>query len=316
MDQWDTLSFREILCDAISRREGIGDALAEGTLEAAKKWGRLEEDLNSGALRFPAWGSLYHWTLPGVEWAYGHLLGAGDPTWHGFFFSLGSGAPRGGTSPYTVEGLLDIMSSKTVPYTGDPLMFSYAWKGEEARKTGIYSSHKAKQIAWTRHYARFWNESMIFCETELPSFVSRSKPDFRGATPDIELRYYQAVTGKKVSFAETIEIGRKIGNLERAIRVAQGRHRDQEIFAPFMYMPGASFSTISGGYPVYENGKWSWQPLLDMYLDRDGVEFFKTNYYKLEGWDADNGWPTRKTLESVGLKRMADVLASRSKLGA
>ena len=55
--------------------------------------------------------------------------------------------------PYTLEQLLEIMASKVIPYTGDPLMFSYSWKGEEAEKTGIYSPHKAKQIAWARHYA-------------------------------------------------------------------------------------------------------------------------------------------------------------------
>jgi aldehyde:ferredoxin oxidoreductase len=316
MDQWDELSFREIMCDAISRRIGIGDALAEGTLEAAKKWGRLEEDLNSGALRFPAWGSLYHWTLPAVEWAYGYLLGAGDPTWHGFFFVLGPGSAKSGPPAYTVEQLVEMMSTKVIPYTGDPLMFSYAWKGEEARATGIYSAHKAKQIAWTRHYAGFWNESMAFCETEMPSFVKRGSADFSGPTPEIEMRYYQAVTGKKESFADTMETGRKIWNLERAIRVAQGRHRDQEKFAPFMYMPGASFSTISGGIPVYENGKWSWQALLDLYLDDAGVELFKTRYYQLEGWDINTGWPARKTLEGLGLKRVADTLAKRAKLGA
>jgi aldehyde:ferredoxin oxidoreductase len=124
------------------------------------------------------------------------------------------------------------------------------------------------------------------------------------------------VTGKKISFADTMEIGRKIWNLERAIRVAQGRHRDQEKFAPFMYMPGASFTTMSGGMPVYENGKWSWQALLDMYMDDAGVELFKTNFYKLEGWDVKTGWPTRKTLEGLGLKKIADTMASRRRLGA
>jgi aldehyde:ferredoxin oxidoreductase len=83
-----------------------------------------------------------------------------------------------------------------------------------------------------------------------------------------------------------------------------------------MYMPGASFSTISGGIPVYENGKWSWQALLDLYLDDAGVELFKTRYYQLEGWDINTGWPARKTLEGLGLKRVADTLAKRAKLGA
>jgi len=313
MDQWDEVIFREALCDAIARRAGIGDTLAEGALEAAKKWGRLEEDMNSGALRFTAWGSLFHWSLPCIEWAYGALLGAGDPTWHGFLSALGSGSSASGP-PYTIEQLLEIMSAKLVPYTGDPFMFSYAWKGEEARNTGIYSEHKAKQIAWTRHYAGFWNESMAFCETQMPSLINRSKPDFMGPSPDIEMRYYQAVTGGKESFAETMETGRKIWNLERAIRVVQGRHRSNEKFAPFMYMPGASYITMTGGVPVYENGKWSWQTLLDMYLDDSGVELFKTNFYKLEGWDVNTGWPTRNTLEGLGLQRVADTMAGRGRL--
>ena len=50
-------------------------------------------------------------------------------------------------------------------------------------------------------------------------------------------------------------------------------------------------------------------------MDDVGVELFKTNFYKLEGWDIKTGWPTRKTLEGLGLKKIADTLASRSKLG-
>jgi aldehyde:ferredoxin oxidoreductase len=318
MEQWAELGFREDFCRAIANREGIGDALAEGTLEAARRWGRLEEDKQSGALRFPAWGSVFHWTLPAVEWAYSGLLGAGDPVWHGLSDSIGNPASRRQTDEqpaYSVEKMLEILSAKTIPYTGDPYMFSYAWKGEEAKTTGIYSEHKAKEVAWTRHYAGFWNESMAFCEMLLPEFLNRSKADFTGPTPDAELRYYRAVTGRNVSFANTMEIGRKIWNLERAIRVVQGRHRNDEKFFPFMHRPGASF-TCFGGKPVYEGGKWSWQPLLDMHLDEEGVELFKNHFYKLEGWDVNNGWPTRKTLEGQAMKKIADTLASKGRLGA
>jgi hypothetical protein len=38
----------------ISARKGIGKDLSEGLARAAKKWGRLDEDMKSGALRFPA----------------------------------------------------------------------------------------------------------------------------------------------------------------------------------------------------------------------------------------------------------------------
>ena len=36
---------------------------------------------------------VFHWM---IEWAYGCLLGAGDPTWHAYF-ALGSGSMGGGS---------------------------------------------------------------------------------------------------------------------------------------------------------------------------------------------------------------------------
>jgi aldehyde:ferredoxin oxidoreductase len=42
----------------------------------------------------------------------------------------------------------------------------------------------------------------------------------------------------------------------------------------------------------------------------------KTNYYELEGWDTNTGWPTKKTLEGVGLKHVADMLESKGRLGS
>jgi aldehyde:ferredoxin oxidoreductase len=310
MDQWDKLTFREVFCDAIARKVGIGADLAEGILEAAKKWGRLEEDLNSGALRLPAYGASWHHSLPGVDWAYSYIFMSGDPMWHGFFSSVsqsrgGFGGAGGGGE--TAEQLVQKLAAKMVPFSDDPLMLSNSWKGEEAKKTGIYSEHKAKMVSWARRYAGFYNESMSICEMMLPNFG--------GASPDLEYRYYQAVTGNNKTFADTIEIGRKIWNMERAIRVMAGRHRDKEQFAPFMFMPGATFN-MSGAKPIYQDGKWSFENQSDMYLDKEGVELFKTNFYKLEGWDAKTGWPTRKTLEDLGMKKVADVMAAKGKLGA
>ena len=309
MDQWDKLTFREVFCDAIARKIGIGADLAEGILEAAKRWGRLEEDLNSGALRLPAYGASWHHSLPGVDWAYSYIFMSGDPMWHGFFTSLsgGRGGPGGGGGP-SAEELVQKISAKMVPFSDDPLMLSNCWKGEEARKTGIYSEHKAKMLAWGRRFAGFYNESMSICDMMLPNFG--------GPSPEIEYRYYQVVTGSKKTFADTIETGRKIWNMERAIRVMAGRRRDKEQFAPFMFMPGATFNLGMGGKPVYQDGQWSFENQNDLYLDREGVELFKTNFYKLEGWDVKTGWPTRKTLEGLGMKKVADTMAAKGRLGA
>ena len=302
MEEMDGLGFRMALLDAIARRAGIGDALAEGCCRAAEKWGRLETDMENGALRLPAWGATSHWTMPYVEWAYAYMLGAGDPSWHGFMLPVSP--PRDGT---TLEKSLGKLSKKTIPYTDDIFMFNYAWKGEEAWKTGVYSPHKAKQVAWSRHYASFWHESMGFCEMFMGGVGSES--------PEVEIEYYKAVTGKKDTFADTMEIGRKIWTLERAIRVMHGRSRRTEDFFPYMYRPGASGRVKYGGVPIYENGKWRSDSAPDMFLDRKGVEDFKSHFYALEGWDKEHGRPTRKTLEELSLGKVADTLASSGKLG-
>jgi aldehyde:ferredoxin oxidoreductase len=234
--------------------------------------------------------------------------------WHGFM-SVSGGGGFGGPATYTAEQLVEMLAAKVPPFTGDPLMFSNSWKGEEARKTGIYSEHKAKMVAWARRYSGFYNESMSICEMMLPNFIGRSAGGIAGPSPDLEYRYYQAVTGNNKTFADTIEIGRKIWNMERAIRVMAGRHRDKEQFAPFMFMPGATFMSL-GNKPIYQDGKWSFEDQSDLYLDKNGVESFKTHYYQLEGWDSKTGWPTRKTLEDLGMKKVADTMAGKGKLGA
>ncbi len=56
--------------------------------------------------------------------------------------------------------------------------------------------------------------------------------------------------------------------------------------------------------------------MADRHIDRDKFEDWKTLYYRLEGWDEKTGWPTRRTLEELGLKKIADELESKAKLGA
>jgi hypothetical protein len=40
----------------------------------------------------------------------------------------------------------------------------------------------------------------------------------------------------------------------------------------------------------------------------------ETLYY-YEGWDNENVWPTRRTLEGFGMKHVADVMAAEGRLG-
>jgi aldehyde:ferredoxin oxidoreductase len=307
MEMYDKGEFAEAFASAIAKRIGIGDLLAEGTLRFAEKIGRLSD--TEDILRFPAWGCVFHWTLPSIEWAYGSLMDSRDINHHDFY-QLG---PRGKERP--CEEIVQIFAEKTPPYN-DPFMFDHSWKGEQAYKTGIYSEHKARLVAWHRHYGTFYEESALYCDEVMADFYSSVRSDNRGSTPQIEPAFYNAVTGRNISFTDGLEMGRKAWNLKRAILVLQGRNREMEKFSGFMYKPGASHANVMGGVPIYDGSKWSWTTGLDMYLDKQGVEQWKTAFYRIEGWDVNSGAPTRKTLEDLELKHAADALQSKNKLGA
>jgi aldehyde:ferredoxin oxidoreductase len=330
MEKWGSAAFAEALCHAIVNRQGIGADLAEGLMRAAKKWGRLAQDLESGLLHKPQWGYGWHWNLPFVEQGYGSLVGDRDITEHALCSQRVEAQMRSAQyNAQPTQKIVEMLSKKLIPYNDDPFMLDYSWQQpdgsnmKQALATGIYSGHRAKFVAWHRHYTRFWIESILYCDWMFPNWFNLSSPDLSGLTPEVETRFLQAVTGKNLSFAEGMETGRKIWNLNRAIWVLQGRHRDGENFAGFMYTPAGSagqsgLNFVSPGdykLPVYENGEWKTRVMDDMYFDKGGVEQWKTRYYQCEGWDTHTGWPTRKTLEELGLHNVADTLKSAGKLG-
>ena len=252
-ERYGTLEFVEALMRRIARREGIGDALSEGLARAAIKWGRYDEDTASGLLPLAYWGSVEHYDPRiEVEWGYGSLLGERDIMMHSFNYPLHwmpMAMMRAGVEPYlSAEKAVQLVASTMIPYQDDVFMLDY---GEGP--TGIYSEHKVKQVAWHRHYERFWIDSTGFCGWRWPMFFTNNTSDRVGATPEAEPKFFSAVTGKQFTFADGMELGRKIWNLDKAIWVLQGRHRDQEVFPDYIHNKPSEAHVM----PVYENGKWS-----------------------------------------------------------
>jgi len=94
--------------------------------------------------------------------------------------------------------------------------------------------------------------------------------------------------------------------------VIQGSHRDMQALPGYVY----NVPTKEPYYlPVYENGAWSYRPCVGRVLDRNRVEGWKTKFYEFEGWNSNSGWPKRSTLESMGLKKVADTLQNKGRLG-
>jgi aldehyde:ferredoxin oxidoreductase len=284
----------------------FGQDISGGFVRAAEKWGRVEEDLASGILAFPYWGLPIHKEPRAqIYWAYGTLLGDRDINEHGYDWLKHLDKE---SVPFIVETITD----KMVPFQGNMDMLDFS-------ESNIYSEHMARLVSWQRYYTRFWKQSMLFCDARWPDFVNVHRPDFIGATGMAEPRYVKAVTGKDLSFEDGIEIGRKIWNLDQAIWTLQGRHRDMVHFADHLYEQQPLFNVDDGipnvHMPGKENGKWGMHGYSKRTLDRAQFDEFKTRFYELQGWDTATGYPTRATLESLGLGYVADELEAQGKLG-
>jgi aldehyde:ferredoxin oxidoreductase len=300
--------FIERLIEMITYRQGIGDDMAEGFFRAAERWGRLEEDMQTGLLNNCHWGIAMHYDpRVSLEWGYGTILGDRDINEHGFnpLYMIPTLTQE---QPLSAEDFAKMFADRMPPFQDDPLMLDYS-------DENMYSEHICKLVAWHRYYGRFWIQSALYCDFQYPDFFNwkRTDQDYRGITGEGEQKFFNAVTGKDLTFAEGIEMGRKIWTLDHAIWTLQGRHRDDVRFADYIYdkpAPPPKFRM-----PVNRNGQWEYDKVGERPIDRAQFEEFKTRYYELEGWDPQTGWPTRSTLESLGLGNVADELEKEGRLG-
>lgn len=300
--------------DGKGQESQFGQDIAGGFVRAAEKWGRRKQDLDSGILAFPYWGIPVHKEPRAqVYWGYGTLLGDRDINEHDFDWIKWSyvDAESMGKKPLlTAEEVVKIVTKKMVPFQDDPDMLDFS-------ESNIYSEHMAKMVSWQRYYTRFWKQSMLFCDCRWPDFVNIHRPDKIGSTGVAEPKYIKSVTGKDFSFLDGINIGSKIWNLDHAIWTLQGRHRDMVHFTDNIYEKKPFFpaDVPNAHLPGKENGKWDYYGYSYRTLEKDKFDEFKTRFYKLQGWDAATGYPTRSALELLGLGYVADELEMNGKLG-
>ena len=153
------------------------------------------EDTASGILLLAYRGSVEHYDpRVEVEWGYGSILGERDIMMHSFNYPLHwlpMAMIQEKQEPYlSAEKAVEMVASTMIPYTGDAFMLDYS-----EGPNGIYSEHKVKQVAWHRHYERFWIDCTGFCEWRWPMFFTNNTVDRGGATPEAESKFYNAVTG-------------------------------------------------------------------------------------------------------------------------
>lgn len=306
----------ELLERICAGNDEFGKTIAQGFMRAAEKWGRIEEDLQSGRLRCPHWGFPEHYDPRAqVEWGYGSILGDRDINEHGVNSFFWDALTAFGSPEIPAEQAVRIFSEKMIPYHEDQdamLMLDYS-------DENMYSQHIAKLVAWHRHYTRYWKQAMLFCDHRWPDMINIRTPDKKGSTPEAEPKFVNAVIGGDISFADGMEIGRKIWNLDHAIWTLQGRKSPMVQFAPYIYekeYEGFAPPLLSVYFmPGLSDGSFAYLNVAGRKIDREKFEEFKKHFYRIEGWDPSTGYPKRSTLSALGLEQVSDKLSEIDRLG-
>lgn len=161
--------------------------------------------------------------------------------------------------------------------TGDP------------KYTAAYCSEKRAEIVR-------WHED-CYAVTDALGYCAFTSTALYGVTPAMMADIYSAAIGIETTEDEIMHLGRRIVTLEKCFNVRQGATRADD------HLPWRVMNEINPDRP--EPDAINSQAELDVMLD---------DYYDLHGWDRATSWPTRATLEAVGLVDVGGELERRGKL--
>jgi aldehyde:ferredoxin oxidoreductase len=146
-------------------------------------------------------------------------------------------------------------------------------------------------------HSAVWVQNHQSLKNSLPICEYASMPGTFFHPPEMDIRIFEskmlsASTGIDYDVARLWEAGECIWNLRRAIMLLrENRERKGDAI----------------GHQWFERTAASEQSLAAP-LDRKKWDEVVTRYYKLRGWNPENGRPTRAKLESLGMKNIADKL--------
>jgi aldehyde:ferredoxin oxidoreductase len=169
--------------------------------------------------------------------------------------------------------------------------------------------YKAKFVKYALVRTMLHN-SLTVCNWMWPMAVSPLKErKYRGDTA-LEAKFFSLATGVKMTEKELDEAAAKCFTLMRAYTVMQmktadlRKAHDQTTEWPITPDHAKDGSEI----PQFTPGS--------IQMERSDMELGRTMVYREFGWDEKTGSPTRAYLESVGLKDVADKLASQGLLSS
>jgi aldehyde:ferredoxin oxidoreductase len=256
--EWGNGSTALKLIEMTTYREGIGDIFAEGIKKASAQIGKGSEKY---ALQVKGIGMDTYELRGHKAWALGAAVSS-----------------RGAEHAHTI--VRAELSSPPGARGFDPV------RGEvldeyDKRVDPLSEAGKAQMVKWYEEVRAFEN-CMEICD-----FTLRFYPKEIGL-PQINSKFYNAVTGLNISDQESLRIGERIINLERAFAVREGLTRKDDTL-PDRFLKEPIPDGPTKGQVV------NLEPMLD-------------EYYQLRGWDKDSGLPTKEKLVELGLEEVANEL--------
>lgn len=248
-------------------RQGIGDVFAEGVKKAAELIGKGEDY----ALHVKGSPICSRDPRGSKAWGLGYAVSS-------------RGADHCRALIVAESGYV------TAPGTAgfDPVKGEILGAGAEYQVDSLSEKGKGLMVKWYEDMRGFQN-CMELCY--FPYLLYSKELGILGTLTKL----YKSVTGLELSDKDTLKIGERVVNLERAFNIREGLIRkDDSLPRRFLEEPMPA-GPIKGQVVKLD-------PMLD-------------EYYQCRGWDKVTGFPTRKCLEGLDLKEVADELEKAGKLG-
>ncbi|MBI2868382.1 MAG: hypothetical protein HYX96_00965 [Chloroflexi bacterium] len=284
--KFGTSEFVSIFLRKLAYREGYGEVMAAGPLEAAKLL--KPEARHKMGYYFPAYGQGEHYEIRAypmylLQWAFDSRDPLADThdwsTYHSWQHL---------SWPLAVSGHLTEEDLKVIG--------KQVYESEEAFDPYSYEK-KARVLAIMQNSSRLKN-SLVVCDWMFPIYTSTNSSYGYKGDPDIERRIFGAATGINLDPVEFQRAGERIYNLERAILVRDNQRTRKD-------------DTVEDyHFDVPVTRLQPWEPAIQpMTADREKLEKAKVEFYETRGWDTETGRPTRRKLEELNMKYAADELA-------
>ena len=297
-----SVEFIEELTRKIALREGFGDLLAKGTIEAAAEVGLKAQELISASILTSANETrdydprlvLTNAILYATEQR--RPINQVHELTHALWMWLN-------WSQKQADAFLSFDDLRIVA--------EKFWGGAAAAD---FSSFEGKALAAKKIQDRAYaKESLILCDFLWPIIWVRFAKEHTG-DPAMESRVLSAITGQDIDEARLNKIGERIYNLQRAILIRQGwggrkgdrlmdyLHEEplQEVFFnPDCLVPGKDGEVVS------RKG---------LRIERTDFEKLKSEYYELRGWEVKSGLQTETGLRDLKLGDVAADLKERNLL--